>query len=57
MSEYFLEDLKITIYAPMIYTFPCIMFWMRAFPLRGEVGRGWALEFPSFLCTFKGTQE
>ena len=25
------------------------MFWMRAYPLRGEVGGGWALEFPSFL--------
>jgi hypothetical protein len=25
------------------------MFWMRANPLRGEVGGGWALEFPSFL--------
>ena len=25
------------------------MFWMRAYPLRGEVGGGWALEFQSFL--------
>jgi hypothetical protein len=25
------------------------MFWMRAYPLLGEVGGGWALEFPSFL--------
>jgi hypothetical protein len=25
------------------------MFLMRAYPLRGEVGRGWALEFSSFL--------
>jgi hypothetical protein len=25
------------------------MFWMRAYTLRGEVGVGWALEFPSFL--------
>jgi hypothetical protein len=34
----------------MIYTAPCIMFWMRAYPLRGEVGVGWwALEFESFL--------
>ncbi len=23
--------------------------WMRAYPLRGEVGGGWALEFESFL--------
>jgi hypothetical protein len=33
----------------MIYTALCIMFWMRAYPLRGEVGGGWALEFESFL--------
>ncbi len=33
----------------MIYTAPCIMFWMRANPLRGEVGGGWALEFESFF--------
>ena len=38
-----------TTYAPMIYTALCIMFWMRAYPLLGEVGGGWALEFPSFL--------
>jgi hypothetical protein len=34
-----------TIFAPMIYTAPCIMFWMRAYPLRGDAGGGWALEF------------
>jgi hypothetical protein len=39
----------ITIYAPMIYTARCIMFWMRAYPLQGQVGGGWALEFESFL--------
>jgi hypothetical protein len=33
----------------MIYTALCIMFWMRAYPLRGEVGGGWAMEFESFL--------
>ncbi len=33
----------------MIYTALCIMFWMRAYPLLGEVGEGWALEFLSFL--------
>jgi hypothetical protein len=33
----------------MIYTAPCLMFWMRAYPSRGQVGGGWALEFPSFL--------
>jgi hypothetical protein len=26
-----------TIYAPMIYTALCIMFWMRAYPLLGKV--------------------
>ncbi len=25
------------------------MFWMHAYPLWGEVGGGWALEFSSFL--------
>jgi hypothetical protein len=39
----------ITIFAPVIYTRPCIMFWRRGYTLRGEVGGGWALEFPSFL--------
>jgi hypothetical protein len=39
----------ITIFAPMIYTASCIMFKMRAYPLRGQVGGGWALEFESFL--------
>jgi hypothetical protein len=24
----------------MIYTAPCIIFWMRAYPLRGQVGQG-----------------
>jgi hypothetical protein len=37
------------IYAPMIYTAPCIMFWMHAYPLHGEVGGGWALEVSSFV--------
>jgi hypothetical protein len=40
-----------------LYTYdlysPCIMFWMRAYPLRGEVGGGWALEFESFLGPLK----
>jgi hypothetical protein len=39
----------ITIYAPVIYTGPCIMFWRRGYTFRWEVGGGWALEFPSFL--------
>jgi hypothetical protein len=29
------------------------MFWMRAYPLRGQVGAGWALEIESFLGTVK----
>jgi hypothetical protein len=42
---------KLTIYAPMIYNYTAqsIMFWMRAYPLQGQVGGGWALEFESFL--------
>jgi hypothetical protein len=39
----------LTIYAPMIYTAPCIMFWMRAYPLRGKVGGGWALEITKLI--------
>ncbi len=37
------------IYAPMIYTAPCVMFLMWADTLRGQVGGGWALEMESFL--------
>jgi len=33
----------IALYAPMIYTAPCVMFLMRADTLRGQVGGGWAL--------------
>ncbi len=40
---------KITIYAPMIYTAPCVMFLMQADTLCGQVGGGWALEIKSFL--------
>ncbi len=39
-----LQSSLLAIYAPMIYTAPCIMFWMRAYPLWGQVGGGWALE-------------
>jgi len=38
----------LTIYAPMIYTAPCIMFWIRAYPLRGKVGGGSMAQPPSF---------
>jgi hypothetical protein len=40
---------KRTTYATMIYTALCIMFWMGAYPLLGQVGGGQALEFSSFL--------
>ncbi len=51
----------ITIYATMIYTAPCIMFLMRAYPkciypLRGQVGGGWALEIDSFLALSNGIE-
>jgi hypothetical protein len=35
-----------TTYAPVIYT---SLFWVRAYPLLGQVGGGWALEILSFL--------
>ncbi len=38
-----------TTYALMIYTALCMMFWMRVYPLLGQVGGGWALEISSFL--------
>ncbi len=40
---------KITIYAPMIYKAPRVMFLMRADTLRGQVGGGWALENREFF--------
>ncbi len=51
------KSVVLAIYAPMIYTAPCIMFWMRAYPLRGEVGGGWALEFESYLGPVKWHRE
>ncbi len=33
-----------TTYGPLIDTAPCVMFWMRADSLRGQMGGGWALE-------------
>ncbi len=52
MMNYSTEEqgpLVLAIYTPMIYTEPCIMFWMCAYPLRGQVGGGWAREIESFL--------
>jgi hypothetical protein len=37
----------------MIYTALYVMFLMRADPLRGQVGRGWALEIETFLGPLK----
>jgi len=45
----FISGKIITIYAPMIYTAPCLMFWLLAYPSRRQVGGSWALEFESFL--------
>jgi hypothetical protein len=39
----------IAIYAIMIYTAPYVMFLMRADPLRGQVGGGWALDIDALL--------
>jgi len=39
----------IAIYVPIIYTAHCVMFLMRADPLRGQVEGGWAMEIESFL--------
>jgi hypothetical protein len=38
-----------TTYALMIYTALCIIFFMCAYPLLGQVGGGWAQEISSFL--------
>ncbi len=38
----------LAIYGPIIYTAPYIMFLMRADPLQGQVGGGWALEIYTF---------
>jgi hypothetical protein len=33
----------------MIYTALCLIFWMCAYPLLGQVGGGWALDIEIFL--------
>ncbi len=40
----------------MIYMAPCVMLLMRANPLRGQVGGGWALEIDTFLGSVKWHQ-
>jgi hypothetical protein len=39
----------LAIYAPMIYTAPCVMFLMRVNTLRWQVGGDWALDIERFL--------
>jgi hypothetical protein len=46
----------IAIYAPLIYTAPCVLFLMCADTLRGQVGGGWVLEIESFLGPVKWHQ-
>jgi hypothetical protein len=41
----------IAIYAPMFYTVLYVMCLMRADPLLGQVGGGWALEISTFMCS------
>ncbi len=45
------QESILAIYAPMIYTTPCVMFLMLedTRTIRGQVGGGWALEIESFL--------
>ena len=50
------DSTLLAIYAPMVYTAPCVMFFMRADPLRGQVGGGWALEIETFLGPVKWHQ-
>ncbi len=40
----------------MIYTAPYIMFLMRADPLQGQVGGGWALEIETFWALWNGIE-
>jgi hypothetical protein len=44
-----MDQTKLTIYAPMFYMAPSVMFLMRADRLREQVGGGWALQIESFL--------
>jgi hypothetical protein len=50
---------RIVIYAPMIYMAPCVMFLMRADPLRGQLGEGWAPKVTrlSARCHFTGPKK
>ncbi len=40
---------ELAFHAPMIYSALCVMFLMRADPLRGQAGGGWSLENEIFL--------
>ncbi len=52
----FFQRRLLTIYEPTIYTALCIMFWMSAYPIQGELGGDWALEYLSFLGPVKWHQ-
>jgi hypothetical protein len=43
----------LAIYAPIIYTAPCVMLMMRATSITRASGRGWAQEIETFLDTVK----
>jgi hypothetical protein len=43
----------VAIYGPMIYMAPYVKVLMRADPLRGQVGGGWALKIETFLGSVK----
>ncbi len=47
----------LAIYGPMIYTAPYVMFLMRADPLRGQAGGGWAQEIETFFGPEMATSE
>ncbi len=44
---------KLAIYGPMVYTALYVMLLIRANPLQGQVGVGWALEIDTFLDSLK----
>jgi hypothetical protein len=49
MINFLLTLNVLAIYGPMIYTALYIMLLMRAKPLRGQVGGGWALEIETLF--------
>jgi hypothetical protein len=51
-----LHNRRLAIYTPLIYAAPCVVFFKRADPLRGQVGGAWALEIERFLGPVKWHQ-